>query len=695
MSIDLRQLHEAFFDESFEGLDVMEATLLHVDVSALDDEAMQAMFHAAHTLKGGSSTLDFQEVTALTHMLETLLDEVCSGQRPLTQAGVDLLLQGVDCLRDMLTDSRDGQAIDQARVLALQEQFSDLLQARPAQCPPGRATAPLAHPAADGWRLVFRPHPGLLRSGNDPLHILRELSTLGPLMVQVDMSHLPALAALRPEVCYLTWALTLHSPVAPERLREVFAWVEEQCDLEIVPLAAEAVSLRQAAPELRQAPSVSTPTPFLFAVASSCASDAVDLAEASIPRRQVAGRREAERRVRGTPVEASSVRVSTDKIDALINMVGELVITQAMLNQLGESFTIERLEKLRDGLDQLERNTRELQESVMRIRMLPISVVFQRFPRLVHDLSQHLGKQVELRLSGEQTELDKTVLEKIGDPLTHLVRNSLGHGLETPAARRAAGKSAVGIIHLHAYHQGGSVIIEVGDDGAGLQRGKILRKARAQGLLRREEEVNDEKLFELIFHPGFSTADIVSDISGRGVGMDVVRRNVKELGGTIEVRSQAGRGTMFTIRLPLTLAILDGQLVRVGQHVFIIPLVSIIESLQIDPACLNRIAGQAELYQFRDTYLPILRLDDVLHLGADIQELARALLAVVEGDGQRIGLVVDELLGQQQVVIKSLETNYKRVAGIAGATILGDGRVSLILDVAGLITLAQGIYRGY
>ena len=389
--------------------------------------------------------------------------------------------------------------------------------------------------------------------------------------------------------------------------------------------------------------------------------------------------------------ETGSIRVGTDKIDSLINMVGELVITQSMLSQMGEDFSMEKIEDLREGLAQLERNTRELQESVMRIRMLPISFSFQRFPRLVHDLSQKMNKKIELKMLGEQTELDKTVMEKIGDPLVHLVRNSLDHGIEDPQTRLAAGKSETGTITLNAYHQGGFIIIEISDDGAGLPRDKLLNKAIEKGLVTEQDNLPDEKIYDLIFHPGFSTADQVSDISGRGVGMDVVRKNIKELGGNVDVSTEEGRGTTFTIRLPLTLAILDGQLVKVGNETYIIPLVSIIESLEIETDNINTIAGTTEVYKMRDEYIPLVRLYEVFDVQPGTHRLQDCLLVVVEGDGGKAGILVDDLLSQQQVVIKSLETNYKRIQGVSGATILGDGTVALILDMSGLLTLAREI----
>jgi two-component system chemotaxis sensor kinase CheA len=397
----------------------------------------------------------------------------------------------------------------------------------------------------------------------------------------------------------------------------------------------------------------------------------------------------AERRSPVATLETNSIRVSIDKIDALINTVGELVITQAMLGQWRDGFDPRDLDKLRDGLDQLERNTRELQKSVMRIRMLPISFVFNRFPRLVHDLSQQLGKKAQLTISGEQTELDKTVMEKIGDPLIHLVRNALDHGIEPSDVRIAAGKPEAGQLHLNAYHRGGAIVIEVSEDGSGLNQEKIRQKAVERGLITAETELSEAEIADLIFQAGFSTAEAISEVSGRGVGMDVVRRNIKGLGGSIEVFSETGRGTTFTIRLPLTLAILEGQLVCVGQETYIVPLVSISESLQIDPARVNTIAGQTTLYKMPDDYIPIVRLCDLFNRRQESTTDTHSLLVVVEGEGKRLGVVVDELLGQQQVVIKSLETNFKRIEGVSGATILGDGTIALILDISGLLRLFQ------
>lgn len=374
-----------------------------------------------------------------------------------------------------------------------------------------------------------------------------------------------------------------------------------------------------------------------------------------------------------------------DKVDNLINLIGELVITQSMLSELCTNFTMEKLERLNNGLEQLQQNTRELQESVMRIRMLPISFAFNRFPRMIRDMSAQIGKKVELKMSGENTELDKTVMEQISDPMVHLVRNAIDHGMELPEKQLAAGKSETGTIHLNAFHRGSNIIIEIIDDGNGLDTELLYNKAVEKGVISAGDELSEQEIFALIFAPGFSTAAVVSDISGRGVGMDVVRRNISALGGRIEIDSKLGQGSTFRIHLPLTLAILDVQLVRVGSQVYVVPLVAIVESLQIKKELVNTVSGNMMLYRLREDNVPIIPIYQEFAIEAENTHLEDGLLVVVEGEGQKIGLLVDDLLSQQQVVIKSLKSNYKNIEGISGATILGDGSVSMILDVPGLI----------
>lgn len=703
MAFDMRQFLQTFFEESFEGLDAMESALLNLDVGRADAETINSIFRAAHSIKGGSATFGLSEVSVFTHGVETLLDEMRDGRRQVTQPDVDLLLRAVDCLREMLRAARDGGALDTERIATLTNDI-ELALGKSAPSVAGQsAGTSAALPTTRGWRIVFKPFPHLLKSGNEPLRMFRELSALGTLRAEVDVAALPAMVDMDPEEIYLRWTLSLEGDCDEKSIREVFEWVDGDCELSVEPLAsavtevkpdATAVSAEPQPSARQQACSVEDSRPSTAGEPEPSApqpAGAPDLALAPPPSER---RMSTERRQAAASGDAGSIRVAIDKIDALINMMGELVITQSMLHELGANFDPTRLGQLQEGLAQLERNTRELQENVMRIRMLPISFAFNRFPRMVHDLSQKLGKKVELKLSGEQTELDKTVMERIGDPLIHLVRNSIDHGIETPQVRAAAGKPEAGTVHLNAYHQGGNIVIEISDDGAGLNKDRIRAKAVERGLVGKDENLTDERIQDLIFAPGFSTAEQVSDVSGRGVGMDVVRRNIKDLGGTVEVVSQAAKGSRFTIRLPLTLAILDGQLIRVGEETYILPLVSIVESLQVRAENVNVIAGRAEVYKLRDEYLPVVRLYQLFSQRPDTTRLDGGLLVVVEGDGQRVGLLVDDLLNQQQVVIKSLEANFRRVAGVSGATILGDGRVSLILDITGIIKLARSAAQG-
>jgi two-component system chemotaxis sensor kinase CheA len=387
--------------------------------------------------------------------------------------------------------------------------------------------------------------------------------------------------------------------------------------------------------------------------------------------------------------DTTSIRVDTAKIDKLINLVGELVITQSMLSDLGTRFEMGQVHVLLERIAQLERNTREIQERVMSIRMVPIGTAFSRFPRLVRDLAGKLGKKINLVLSGEETELDKTVIEAIGDPLTHLVRNAADHGLETPEERLDNNKPETGVIKLHAFHEGGSICITVEDDGRGLNRDKILAKAVKQGLVSDSAALSDDQIYQLILRPGFSTADKVSDLSGRGVGMDVVKRNIESLGGTVSIKTAYGKGTAFTLKLPLTLAIIEGMTIRVGQETYIVPMLSILESIQPKPEAVKTVVGKGELIDVRGIYLPVVRLYDVFNLKPEYVDPEKAILLILETEGERVAVMVDEILGQQQVVIKSMEQNFRKVQGIAGATILGDGTVGFILDVRGLLEIAR------
>ncbi len=679
MSIDMSQFLQTFYEESFEGLAIMESELLDLNVEEYDPETINTIFRAAHSMKGGSGTFGLNDVAAFTHVLETLLDEVREGVRPITVDMVEVLLRSVDELKAMLQAAQAEEDFDMTQVDIIKRELAAFVSIQT------EVQEPINTATQDSTlrllTIVFRPHLGLLVTGNDPIRLFAELEEFGTLQISHDKKVLPTLESLEPDECHLAWTMSIETEASKQDIYAVFDWVEDDCDLTIGDTAIEPDETRQSLdneePSSSDSAIVRSPVTEIKPLPASSAkpndSSASDKAQAKKPK----------------SVEQTSIRVGIDKVDSLINMVGELVITQSMLGQLGKDFDMSRVERLVDGLAQLERNTRELQESVMRIRMLPISFAFNRFPRLIHDLNLQLGKKINLKILGESTELDKTVLEKIVDPLVHLVRNSVDHGIELPDVRVAKGKPEAGEISLNAYHKGGNIVIEIIDDGAGLNRDLIRKKAIEKHLVADDEELSDDQVYDLIFRAGFSTADVVSDVSGRGVGMDVVRRNIRELQGAIDVSSVPDQGSKFTIRLPLTLAIMDGQLIRVGKETYIIPLVSIIESLQIKKEQINSIAGRAELYKLRDDYIEIVRLYKSFDITPDNTELEEGLLVVVEAEGKKVGVLVDDLLDQQQVVIKSLETNFRKVEGMSGATILGDGTVAMILDIQGLISLAH------
>ncbi|MDH5513050.1 MAG: chemotaxis protein CheA, partial [Gammaproteobacteria bacterium] len=573
MAIDMRQFHQTFFEESLEGLANMETELLHLEKTAsengqetvaADPEILNTIFRAAHSIKGGSSTFGFENVVAFAHVLESRLDAMRDGRLHPTRSVISLLLLSVDCLRSLIISARTGKVGDKNAIDSVRTQLEHLESEQPSS---PVVTIPAFKPQTGKnahWQIAFRPHLHLFHTGNDPLRILRELNDLGEYHVQADLSGLPAWDQMNPEECYLAWKVDLIGPIPRETITEIFSWVMDECSLEVNLKPVQSLAPRS-------------------------------IAEA----------------VASMDAHAGTLRVSVPKVDGLINTVGELVITQTMLSQIAANFSFENLSRLFAGIAQLERNTRELQESVMHIRMLPLSFAFNRLPRLVHDMSQRLGKKVELVFHGEQTEIDKTVIDRLIDPLLHLARNSLDHGIELPAERQAAGKPGTGHIELNAYQRGGNVVIEIHDDGRGLPHERIFAKAVERGLVSPDSKPTPEEIAELIFLPGVSTAESVSDVSGRGVGMDVVRNNIRSLGGSVEVSTKAGKGTCFTIRLPLTLAILDGLSVQVGEHTYILPLVSIIESVRIRPEQVSRPAGSCEVYGLRKEYMPLLRLYDL------------------------------------------------------------------------------------
>ncbi len=683
MSFDMSQFLDVFYEESFEGLELMETELLDMDITDIDEETINGIFRAAHSIKGGSGTFGLNDVAEFTHVMETLLDQVRAGQKQMTEEIRECLLHSVDVLRDMLESNKDDAEYDQQQVETIQQQLQNLLDSDGSAQEksvsvnePQTENSTSEHISAKSdknhFHIRFKPFRNLFFTGNDPLRLIKELEELGTLKKCFSLANLPSIESFDPQQCFSQWDFELTTQSSLEEIKEIFSWVEDDCEL-VIENIDEKNSNNQTTEKTEERKNAQPD------------SKAVEKKEKKGKDKKTSTKAKAKK-----SKEHGSIRVNIDKIDELINLVGELVITQSMLGEIGKEFDDPRFEALHDGLMQLTRNTREIQESVLKIRMLPISFSFNRFPRMVHDTSTKLGKKVELVMTGENTEIDKTVMEKIGDPLVHLVRNSIDHGLELPEDRIKAGKPEVGTVQLNAYQRGGNIVIEIVDDGAGINRARLMEKAVENGIYNEGDTPDDQEILNLIFHAGLSTAKELSDLSGRGVGMDVVRSNIHEIGGSIEISSIEGEGTTVRIYIPLTLAILDGQNVTVGKETYIIPLVSIIESIQIKKESINLIAGMGETFKLRDEYLPVIRIHQLFGITEGHQtKLDKGLMVVVEGERKKYGLFVDDLSSQQQVVIKSLEANYQKVDGISGATILVDGSVALILDIPGLIRLSH------
>lgn len=650
MSLDLSQFHATFFAESLEGLNHVEQQLLDIERVGHDRNAMDAIFRAIHSLKGSAGSLGFGVIAELAHEMESVLDRMRQGLMPAAAENTNVLLRGVDCLRHWLVAAEAGEPVEAVTGADLVRELQLLLQRSGADGARGAAVADSKPLGKQKYVIVFRPARDFFHSGNDPARFIDELAQLGRLDSTADLSALPSMDAFDPTACYLAWRIVLETEASANDIREVFDWVSNSCALEIE-LAREAEN-RVAGLET-----------------------------------QVVGGGETGAAAARRDSSLVTMHVRTDKIDDLVNLVGELVITHTMLKQ-----SIRHLDAIKDARSvsvfaQLERNVQDIQERVLAIRMMPVSHVFGRFPRLVRDLGLQLGKAIELKLSGEQSELDKSVIEQLIDPLTHLVRNALDHGIEVPAERLAAGKSAKGTLSLHAEHRGGRFVITVSDDGRGIDAKKVRQRAVESGLLdagSADAELDEAATHALLLKPGFSTAREVSNLSGRGVGLDVVSQNVRKLGGSLEIASQAGRGTTFTINLPLTLAIVDGMIVGVSGERYIIPITFIRECLQVSAVQLQSVVGQGQVLHLRGEYIPVLKLGDLCALKSDAQA-TQPVLVVLEAENRAIALQVDDLLGQDQVVIKSLEANYRKVEFMAGASILGDGRVALILDVTEIV----------
>jgi two-component system chemotaxis sensor kinase CheA len=671
-AFDLTQFYQVFFEEAGENLASMENLLLSVDLEDPIEEDLHAIFRAAHSIKGGAATFGFQDVTELTHELETLLDRVRKHELALSKSMVDTLLDAGDVLKAQLARHQagdNGESEDATELIATVRKLAK-----------GEVTD--SGKPADGTRslhMLIGPLADLSVIDNI-IELFADIPGLGTINALEGEAGAPG-EGLR--------AFLVVTPSPDEELRDLFSFhvSRDQVQFTAASSAAPGTHAQDMGGDRAAMDNHSSDPGYGFFVDPATLPLARDKGAEPEPAKAkaavVAAKPRVDRRAPAEP-DASTLRVAVEKIDQLINLVGELVITQSMLSTKGRELDPIANQGMLSGLADLERSTRSLQDAVMGIRMIPMAVVFNRFPRMLRDLAAKLGKEVDLKTSGEATELDKGLIEKITDPLTHLVRNSVDHGIESPAKRIAAGKSGQGTITLSASHQGGSIVIEVRDDGAGLNRDRILEKAREKGIPV-PDGITDQEVWQLIFAPGFSTAEVVTEVSGRGVGMDVVKKNITALGGTVELDSAEGYGTRVSVRLPLTLAIMDGMSVGVGEEIYIIPIGSVIESFQVSDSKMKTISGNQRVVEVRKEYLPVVALDELFQVPRFDWEKVSGTTVIVEAEGARVALLVDELVGQHQVVVKNLEANYRKVAGVSGATILGDGRVALILDVSALV----------
>lgn len=706
MTIDISQFYKVFFDEAEELLAEKERLLLAVDIAAPDPEDLNAIFRTAHSIKGGASTFGLNDMSEVTHVLESLLDRIRKGEMALTAQHVDAFLAAKDILKMQLDGHRNGAEVDQEAVANVRMMLHDLSEGVIASAHhptvPSFLHAEPKQQVAEGAHRYKIELPDLAKRDVDAL--VDELGLLGRVSVVPLAAGRTALIIMTHEglddiIAICSFVLDPSDlkifeapPLTPEqRAREAAerARIEEEqgygffdpadpLDEDTGPSEDElGYGFFQPIEQIRLEAGIGLEAP----PPAPARPEPLEITEVAAEKKAAKKAAEGGHAQGG---ESSSIRVSIEKVDQLINLVGELVITQAMIEQRSSGLDPMVHQRLLASVSQLTRNTRDLQEAVMSIRMMPMDFVFSRFPRMVRDLAGKLGKKVDFITNGAATELDKGLIERIVDPLTHLVRNSIDHGIELPAARVAAGKSESGRLFLSAAHQGGNIVIEVADDGGGLNRERILAKAKQNGLPV-SDNMSDADVWQLIFAPGFSTAEIVTDVSGRGVGMDVVKRNIQALGGTIDIRSARGFGTTILISLPLTLAILDGMSIRSGEEIYILPLGFVVESLQPARADVKEIAGQGRVVKVRGEYLPLIPLYQMFNIEPRITDPCEGILVILEAEGRKAALFVDELVGQQQVVVKNLEANYRKVAGISGATILGDGGVALILDVGALL----------
>ena len=701
-------IRDTFFQECEEQLAALETGLLAMEAGEHDPETVNAVFRAVHSVKGGAGAFGLDALVRFAHVFETALDDVRAGRLAPDSHVLKLMLRAADALSDLVRTARDGGADNVERDRALAAELSALgggLTTSPSRpetaaddSMDGLAFQPVRfdldlvmEPAERTWTIRFRPRAELYAKANESAVLLRELVRLGTAAVELDTSTLPLFTDLDPEGAYLAWIVQLTTAQPESAIREVFEFVDEDCEIDIKvpdPEAMSSTTAQDAFPDvaelIRQAQDTATVTPIPLASAASATPSRVVPALVATDSAAAAGP--------AAPAAAkATIRVDLDRVDRLIDLVGELVINQAMLAQRVLEAGLARSSGVALGLGDLEQLTREIQDSVMAIRAQPVKSVFQRMPRLVREVAALTGKSVRLATEGEGTEVDKTVIEHLADPLTHMIRNAIDHGLERPDEREASGKPAEGTVRLSARHRSGRIVIEVADDGAGINRPRVRASAVAKGLVAVDATLSDEEIDNLIFMPGFSTAETVSDISGRGVGMDVVKRSIQALGGRMAIASRPGQGSTFTMSLPLTLAVLDGMVVSVAGQTLVAPLTAIIETLQLKPENVYGLGDGATVIAIRGSYIPLVDVGVALGYRTEPMEPAAGVALLIEAeDGARSALLVDAIQGQRQVVIKSLEANYCRVPGIAAATILGDGRVALILDVDAVVIASRG-----
>jgi len=748
----MAEIRQTFFEECAEQLAELEAGLLAIENGEADSDTVNAVFRAVHSIKGGAGAFSLDDLVRFAHIFETTLDELRSDRMEASDVVIKVMLRAADALADLVTVARDGGTADASRNEGLAAELKELVAAAKGESPADAATdAPAPEDSADSadsadddfgfvpvavdldeliggggggdqaYRIIFRPHAALYAKANDSVRVLRDLLELGEGNVQCDTSEIPLLSDLDPEGAYFTFTVDLTTTENEEKIREVFEFVEDDCDLSIERIldsdtgsadgavdvdsdladllaslrgeaaseaAADAAPAAKAAkadkPKASMPVTADQPAPTTAAAATPAASAA---APVSAPAKADAAEAKSGN-VGGSPTQ--TIRVDLERVDRLIDLVGELVIHQVMLSQRTYQAGLARASEVAVGLDELEQLTREIQDSVMAIRAQPVKSVFQRLPRLAREVAEISGKTVRLVTEGEWTEVDKTVIERLADPLTHMLRNAIDHGLEKPDVRLAAGKPEEGTVKVAAMHRSGRIVIEITDDGAGINRPKVREIAIAKGLVAAEANLSDEEIDNLIFMPGFSTASEISELSGRGVGMDVVKRSIQALGGRVSITSKPGKGSTFTMSLPLTLAVLDGMIVTVGDQTAVVPLTAIIETLQPKPEEVKGFGGDARLIKVRDAFLPLVDVGRELAYTTTPTNATTGVAILVEAEnGTRSALLVDAIQGQRQVVIKSLEANYRRVPGIAAATILGDGRVALILDVDVIVATSR------